>query len=313
MDCDTQSNKLFLRGVKMESCSRCGTLNKDNSVYCQECGEKLDQFFQSKYDVFISYSIKDKNIADAVCNSLENNKIRCWIAPRDIKPGNDWGASIIESIKNSSIMILVFSSESNNSPQVVREVERAVNRGLPIIPFRIEDIKPSKSMEYFISSTHWLDALTPPIESHIQKLTKTIIDLLTSMEKSESRDPNVTNANIDYNKENYEIVHQDKNKTLNIITRVLGFIFAIYSYTSLQHFNTVYGNMGMLVVILLILSGSFLVLLVMLPDYFYKKLISKIGPVVGYNSLIFLLIFAIIVLMITLASFLPITQTIQIT
>jgi len=28
------------------------------------------------------------------------------------------------------------------------------------LPFRIEDVQMSKTMEYFISSQHWLDALT---------------------------------------------------------------------------------------------------------------------------------------------------------
>ena len=294
----------------MISCSKCRILNEDNSVYCQQCGEKLDQQLQSKYDVFISYSIKDKNIADAVCNNLENNKIRCWIAPRDIKPGDDWGASIIESIKNSSVMILVFSSESNNSPQVVREVERAVNRGLPIIPFRIEDVKPSESMEYFISSTHWLDALTPPIESHIEKLTKVIIDLLNYVEKSDFIDSDAINTAIGY-KNNYRIVNQNKHKYLNIITRLLGLFIGFYSYTSLQHLNAVYGSMGIFVVILLLLTGSFLIFLVIFPSYFNKKL-SKISPDISYNVLIFCLIFAIIMSMIVLASFLPTNEKIYI-
>jgi hypothetical protein len=34
------------------------------------------------HDVFISYSTKDKPIADAVCGTLERNGVRCWIAPR---------------------------------------------------------------------------------------------------------------------------------------------------------------------------------------------------------------------------------------
>ncbi|MHB8084821.1 MAG: toll/interleukin-1 receptor domain-containing protein [Dehalococcoidia bacterium] len=126
------------------------------------------------HDVFISYSSKDKTVADAVCASLEARKIRCWIAPRDVLPGEVYAEALIESLNESRLMVLVFSANSNDSPQVIREVERAVNKGVPIIPFRIEDIIPSKSMEYFVSSSHWLDAMTPPLEKHLQRLGETV-------------------------------------------------------------------------------------------------------------------------------------------
>ncbi len=74
--------------------------------------------------------------------------------------------------------MLVFSSNSNNPPQVMREVERAASKGIAILPLRIEDVAPSKSMEYFISRTHWLDALTPPLEKHLQQLADTVQLLL---------------------------------------------------------------------------------------------------------------------------------------
>ena len=130
------------------------------------------------HDVFISYSSKDKVIADALTANLEKNGIRCWIAPRDILPGQNWGESIIGAIHGSKLLVLVLSSNSNKSSQIVRELERAVDTGIPIIPFRVEEILPSDSISYFIASAHWLDALTPPLEEHIDNLIKTIRTLL---------------------------------------------------------------------------------------------------------------------------------------
>jgi TIR domain len=130
------------------------------------------------HDAFISYSSKDKPVADAVCANLEANDIRCWIAPRDILPGQDWGEAIIDAINQSRVMVLVFSSSANTSPQIKREVERSVSKGIPIIPFRIEDVPLSKSLEYFISTPHWLDALTQPMEKHLQYLSQTVGMLL---------------------------------------------------------------------------------------------------------------------------------------
>ena len=97
--------------------------------------------------VFISYSHNDKEQADAVCVRLESANIQCWIAPRDISPSKDWAEEIIDAINATDVMVLIFSSYSNNSPQVRREVERAVNKGLIVLPFRIEDVTPSKSLE----------------------------------------------------------------------------------------------------------------------------------------------------------------------
>jgi hypothetical protein len=134
------------------------------------------------HDVFISYSSRDKIMADAVCAVLEAHRLRCWIAPRDIVAGTPYGEALAEAIGGSRLLVLVFSSGANDSPQVMREVERAVSRGLPILPFRIEDVAPSKAMEYFLPSIHWLDALTPPLEKHLQILADTARILLHRMD-----------------------------------------------------------------------------------------------------------------------------------
>jgi len=135
------------------------------------------------HSVFISYSSQDKKVADAVCATLEHRKIRCWIAPRDALSGIPYAEALIRAINESSIMVLVFSASSNDSPQVMREVERAVDKGLPIIPFRIENVIPSKAMEYYLSAPHWLDAITPPLEKHLRKLADTVQVLLAEVEK----------------------------------------------------------------------------------------------------------------------------------
>jgi hypothetical protein len=122
------------------------------------------------HQVFISYAHQDKNYADAVCHWLERGGARCWIAPRDISPSRDWAEEIIDAISSVYIMILIFSSHSNDSLQVRREVERAVHKEVNVLPFRIESVQPSKSLEYFISTQHWLDAVSEPLEAHLEKL-----------------------------------------------------------------------------------------------------------------------------------------------
>lgn len=133
---------------------------------------------QKPFDVFVSHSSKDADKARAIVEALEENGIRCWIAPRNILPGSQYGESIVEGIEKSEIMILVFSQHANSSPQITREVERAVHHGMRIIPFRIENVPPSKNLEYFISSPHWLDAYSGSFSSHLSYLNKTVLHLL---------------------------------------------------------------------------------------------------------------------------------------
>src|SRR5438105_3924672 len=125
------------------------------------------------FDAFISYSSKDKTAADATCAVLESNGIRCWIAPRDLRAGEQYGAAIIEAIDHCRVMVLVFSSSANESTQIQREIERAVTKGVAILPVRIEEVTPTKSLEYFLGAIHWLDALSPPLETHLQQLAET--------------------------------------------------------------------------------------------------------------------------------------------
>ena len=71
------------------------------------------------HDVFISYSTKDKPTADAACAALEAKGIRCWIAPRDILPGSDWGEAIIDGHipeKSSKSSRRRVSSGAGNGP-----------------------------------------------------------------------------------------------------------------------------------------------------------------------------------------------------
>ena len=137
------------------------------------------------HDVFISYSARDKQDADAVCAILEANRIRCWIAPRDVLPGAKWPETILDGINDSRIMVLLFSSGSNDSEQVMSELQAAVSKGIPIIPLRLEDVPLTKFMQFYIGNRHWLDALTPPRERHFQRLAQTVKLLLSGEQPAE--------------------------------------------------------------------------------------------------------------------------------
>ncbi|MCK4816212.1 TIR domain-containing protein, partial [bacterium] len=122
------------------------------------------------YDVFVSYSNKDKAVADTIVASLERNNIRCWYAPRDIKPGSDWGEEIAKAINETSVFLLIFSSSANRSRRVLDELNLAISKEAAILPFRIEKLEPSGAMQLHLSTIHWLDAIVPSWEKHIDQL-----------------------------------------------------------------------------------------------------------------------------------------------
>ena len=129
-------------------------------------------------DVFVSYSQPDRSQAFDIVSQLEARSIKVWVAPRDIAPSAEWAAEIIEAIGASKIMVLVFSGAANSSPQVRREVERAVHRQVPILTVRIEEALPTKSMEYFLSAQHWLDAFPAPLTHYCEQLCLEVSALL---------------------------------------------------------------------------------------------------------------------------------------
>jgi hypothetical protein len=130
------------------------------------------------HDVFVCHPTEQKHVADAIVARMEGAGIRCWIAPRDITPGADFLASIVAAIEASKVLVVVFSSDANASPHVMREVKQAVEAGIPVLPFRVEAVEPSPQLGYLIGPSHWLDALTAPLDEHISHLASVAREVL---------------------------------------------------------------------------------------------------------------------------------------
>jgi hypothetical protein len=154
------------------------------------------------FDVFISYAHDDKSTADAACAALEAEGIRCWMAPRDVAPGQDWAGAIVDAIDHCSVMLLIFSSHTNRSKQVQREVQRAFDSESPVVPLRIENTEPAKALAYYMGPVHWLDALTPPLEAHLRTLVVSVKGLIEARRSARvaaalapgERDPGATSV-----------------------------------------------------------------------------------------------------------------------
>ena len=103
------------------------------------------------FDVFISYSSQNMDAAQEVCSILEHSSVACWMAPRDILPGTHWAASITQAIRNARVLALMFSTSANDSVQVLREVDLAVECRVPILTIMLEQFRISDAFSYYLS------------------------------------------------------------------------------------------------------------------------------------------------------------------
>ena len=130
------------------------------------------------YDVFISYSHENKSTADAVCAKLEQDGVRCWYAPRDVRPGEHWAEAIVRAIESVKVMVVIFTDEANVSKQVFNEISNAVSAGVIIVPFRLTAAPPSPKLKYYFTAVHWLDAIDVPPEKSIADLSAQVRGIL---------------------------------------------------------------------------------------------------------------------------------------
>lgn len=132
--------------------------------------EKNQPTVSGRRSVFISHASKNFKIADEVRALLEERGVSCWIAPRDIPPGGSYGTSIVEAIRECTIVVLLLTDEANKSKPVESEVERGYSNQKTIVPIRLREIKPSLGLEFFVSNAQWVDAIVSPLKGRIDQI-----------------------------------------------------------------------------------------------------------------------------------------------
>ena len=128
--------------------------------------------------VFISHSDKDKTFAHLLLTALEDRKVPCWIAPRDIPPGGSYADAIMRAIEDCSLFVLVYTAHSNNSPHVLREVERALKYGRNIVPVRFDQTEPSRSLDYLLATIQWLSIDASMLKATVNRAADQIVACL---------------------------------------------------------------------------------------------------------------------------------------
>jgi TolB-like protein/Flp pilus assembly protein TadD len=125
-------------------------------------------------DVFVSYASQDVSVANSVVEALEGHGIKCWIAPRDVKPGAQYADAIVRAINEAKTLVLVLSQSAVGSSHIGKEVERASSKGKQIIALRIDVAPLTPALEYFLSESQWVDAPALGMPAALGRLSESI-------------------------------------------------------------------------------------------------------------------------------------------
>ncbi|MCQ2522940.1 MAG: toll/interleukin-1 receptor domain-containing protein [Lachnospiraceae bacterium] len=141
-------------------------------------------------DVFISFSSQNMDEAVRICDFLESSLYSCFLASRDITPGAEYASQLVEQLSGAKCLVLLLSVAANESPHVLREIEYCVSHRIPIIVYPLEEVKLSKSLEYFLMTHQWLSMDSNKDERLIESLER----LFCAENKASGENSNDTNA-----------------------------------------------------------------------------------------------------------------------
>ena len=125
-----------------------------------------------KHSLFVSHVTEDRVAAMEIVELLERRGIKCWITPRDVRPGR-FDDQISDAIDHCRALLLIFSDRCNESDYIYREVTVAGEAKKPILPLRIEESIPRRGLRMRLMDIHWIDAFAARQEA-IDTIVRTI-------------------------------------------------------------------------------------------------------------------------------------------
>lgn len=187
------------------------------------------------HDVFISYSSQDIEAAQAICHVLEQNEIRCWMAPRNIPPGSDYGDVIDDAIKSCKAVVVLYSEKAASSPWVTGELNVAFEEQKTIIPLRLDKTPLKGQTRVMLNQRHWIDAY-PDYKTKFNDLVKAVA---LAVGKDVQLDSPPVKPSEHFKKYRKPIIFGI------IAVIVLGLIIVLYPFIARQMHSCVYDKQGL--------------------------------------------------------------------
>lgn len=135
-------------------------INQDSTpfIFTKKVKEESVDEQSTPIKIFISYSSKERNIADKVKLYLQSIGMDCWMAPNSISPGSNYTKEIPTAISNSNAVVLILSKFAQESNWVPKEIDSAINKGVKIIPLQIDDKPLNEQFGFMLSQSQRIDA-----------------------------------------------------------------------------------------------------------------------------------------------------------
>ena len=154
-----------------------------------------------KYDVFISYSRKDTEVANKICQAFDEAGISYFIDRRGIVGGMEFPDVLAEAIRESKVFLFLASNNSYASKFTQSEIVYAFNKkqNEDMIPYIIDGSTFPDGLELTFSSINWRKMEEHPIETvlvddvlhKIGRERKENVGIITETPKSTETEGNI--------------------------------------------------------------------------------------------------------------------------
>ncbi len=149
---------------------------------------------QTKYDIFISYSRKDTEIADHICLALRNHGITFFIDRQGIGGGMEFPLILAQAIRNSKLFLFLASKNSYSSKFTINEITYAFNKKErnQILPYIIDESTLPEDLEFVFAGINWRTLQQHPIDTVlVSDLLRLLKREATSKELSDETSTNI--------------------------------------------------------------------------------------------------------------------------
>ena len=108
--------------------------------------------------LFISYSSREKELADTIRTILTEHGIECWMAPESISPGSNYAHDIPLAIQDCSALLVILSEKSQESIWVPKEIDMAFKMRKKVIPLHTDDSSINLIFQLYFSNVQTVEA-----------------------------------------------------------------------------------------------------------------------------------------------------------
>ena len=106
---------------------------------------------EKRYDVFISHSSKDNELAIEIYKYLSQNNVKCWLDKCSILPGEPYSASIMKGLNDSQSFMLLYTKNAIGSQHILNEIDNAYNKNKHILTYVVDKTPMSEELNYYLS------------------------------------------------------------------------------------------------------------------------------------------------------------------